>query len=51
MKAPHNFKEIKHPRPTAPFNKVSHAHPGGSHPLHKPLVKKFLKLKPRKRKI
>jgi len=48
---PHNFKEIKHPRPTAPFNRVSHTHPGGSHPLHKPLVKKMLKLKPRKRKM
>ncbi len=58
MKVPHNFKEIKHPpRPTAPFHRVSHTHPGGGHPLH-PFggkrglpVKKMLKMKPRKRKM
>jgi|DEB0MinimDraft_12_1074336.scaffolds.fasta_scaffold65325_2 hypothetical protein len=51
---PHNFKEIKHPpRPTAPFNRVSHTHPGGGHPLHplKKIAKKMLKMKPRKRKM
>tara|TARA_R100001163_G_C5037264_1_gene176189 strand:+ start:456 stop:614 length:159 start_codon:yes stop_codon:yes gene_type:complete len=52
MKVPHNFKEVKRPRPTAPFNKVSHTHPGGGHPLkdskffrRKPILKK------RKRKM
>lgn len=54
MKVPHNFKEIKRPRPPAPFNRVSHTHPGGGHPLH-PVggkrglpLKKMLKMKKRK---
>ncbi len=53
MKVPHNFREVKHPRPTAPFNKVSHTHPGGGHPLRamRPLKKIAKKMKPRKRKM
>lgn len=53
MKVPHNFREVKRPHPTAPFNKVSHTHPGGGHPLRslRPLKKIAKKMKPRKRKM
>lgn len=51
MKVPHNFREVKRPRPTAPFNKVSHTHPGGGHPLRSLQGRPLKKIKPRKRKM